>query len=421
MPAAARGGPVVGHAVAAAIELRGPDVGQVAEPEVERPLAELRVPGEERRQRPRVVRHEPEEVEHAPARLLERIEDRLDLGRRPAPGRGRAISPPSRAWPPCRAGETRRARPRARLGVWPHHSRARPMAKAGQAAPLTGSPRASPGPRRAGRRPRRLVERELEQPPGPHAPAQRCPRRARPRAGGRRCAPAPPPRPSRPGRSGRRRARRRAAAWATRARRGRGAWKASTPARLGPTKTAAPTAPGADGRLQARGSSARDAPSPRACRRPPGSCRSPRAPPARARRTRRPTRCALLRLAQDLGADARLHHAATRLSKSFRPSFQRPCSTQYTAMFRGPLSGGSKQVLAQHAVLLAADQDLAGQQQHVGLAAVLRDQLGHAGLGALGHREGAAGPGLVEREDLERRGALRCPAEQPQHRRGRPG
>src|SRR5260370_23894220 len=30
-----------------------------------------------------------------------------------------------------------------------------------------------------------------------------------------------------------------------------------------------------------------------------------------------------------------------RLSKSFRPSFQRPCSTQYTETFRGPLSGGS--------------------------------------------------------------------------------
>jgi hypothetical protein len=65
----ARGGPVVGDAVEPAVELGGADIGQVAELEVERALAELRVPGDERRHRPRVVCHEPIEVQHAPARF----------------------------------------------------------------------------------------------------------------------------------------------------------------------------------------------------------------------------------------------------------------------------------------------------------------------------------------------------------------
>src|SRR5712691_7879535 len=66
-----------------------------------------------------------------------------------------------------------------------------------------------------------------------------------------------------------------------------------------------------------------------------------------------------------------------------------------------PAERRQEQVLAQHAVLLAPDQDLAGEEQHVGLPAVLRDELRHGGLGALDHGEGAARAALVQRQDVE--------------------
>ncbi len=57
---------------------------------------------------------------------------------------------------------------------------------------------------------------------------------------------------------------------------------------------------------------------------------------------------------------------------------------------------------AQHPVLLAADQDLAGQKQNVALAPVLDDELGHRRLVALADQERARLARLVERGDLER-------------------
>ena len=129
---------------------------------------------------------------------------------------------------------------------------------------------------------------------------------------------------------------------------------------------------------------------------------------------------ALLRLAQHLRAHARLHHARSALEVL---ATLVPAALLH-AVHRdvpGSAERREQQILAQHPVLLATDQDLAGQQQDVSLAAVLRDQVGHAGLRALHHREGAASAGLVERQDLEGGGAFRVPPDQPEHRQTRLG
>src|SRR4030095_17075223 len=49
----------------------------------------------------------------------------------------------------------------------------------------------------------------------------------------------------------------------------------------------------------------------------------------------------------------------------------------------GPRQRGQQDVLAEHSVLLPAEQDLTGEEQHVNLAAVLDSELRHRGLGAL--------------------------------------
>ena len=70
---------------------------------------------------------------------------------------------------------------------------------------------------------------------------------------------------------------------------------------------------------------------------------------------------------------------------------------------------GQQNVLAQGAVLLAADQDFAGQQQHGRLARVPRDHDGHAAGALLGQPQRAGIEGLVQRlvvGGVERAGGL---------------
>jgi len=73
-----------------------------------------------------------------------------------------------------------------------------------------------------------------------------------------------------------------------------------------------------------------------------------------------------------------------------------------------PAARRNEHVLEHDAVLLAALQYLAGEQQHVHRAAILDHQRGHGRLVALGDLELAAGARLVERADGERRRAPRA-------------
>jgi hypothetical protein len=68
-----------------------------------------------------------------------------------------------------------------------------------------------------------------------------------------------------------------------------------------------------------------------------------------------------------------------------------------------PRQSGEQDVLAEHPVLLPAEQDLTGEEQHVNLAAVLDGELRHRGLGALRDDQRTRLPCLVERDHLERR------------------
>ena len=71
-----------------------------------------------------------------------------------------------------------------------------------------------------------------------------------------------------------------------------------------------------------------------------------------------------------------------------------------------PAQRRQQDVLAQHAVLLAADEDLAGQHEDVCLAAVVHDELRHRRAAVLGDEQLAAGLGLVERDHRDQRSSL---------------
>jgi hypothetical protein len=62
-------------------------------------------------------------------------------------------------------------------------------------------------------------------------------------------------------------------------------------------------------------------------------------------------------------------------------------------------------VLEHDAVLLAAQQDLAREHEHVDRAAVLDRELGHRRIGPFGDEQLAAGPRLIERANRQRRRA----------------
>src|SRR5882724_10451114 len=74
-------GRVVRHSIVATIDLRGLHVGELAQLEVERALAQRPVPRDDRHHGAGVVRHQPEGVQHAAPRFLHLVVHRLDVGR----------------------------------------------------------------------------------------------------------------------------------------------------------------------------------------------------------------------------------------------------------------------------------------------------------------------------------------------------